>query len=145
MKAGILTLALLWAGAAFAGAPPPDATRAARHLDDLATLLDLTDAQKVQLQAILQEQHAKMKQSVEQARASGVKPDFEQMHALHEQLQQEMLQKLTPALSAAQLKKFQILHQLMHDMHDMHGMHGHSAHGGPAPGTPEGAAPPAQH
>ncbi len=139
MKASMLTLALLCAGAVFAQTPAPQAAHAARHMDDLATLLDLTEAQKAQVQAILQEQHAKMRQSFEQARASGVKPDVVQMQALHQQLQQETLQKLTLVLSAVQLKKFQILGQRMH------GMHGHFAHGGPGNGAAQGAAPPAQN
>jgi hypothetical protein len=103
-------------------------------MDDLATLLDLTDAQKVQVQAILEEQHAKMRQSFEQAKAAGTRPDFQQMKALHTQLQQETLQKLTPVLSAAQLKKFQILSRRMHP---------HFAHGGLAHGAAGQAAPPA--
>ena len=73
--------------------------------------------------------------SVEQAKASGTKPDWAQMQALHAQIQQETLQKLTPVLSASQLKKFQTL-QEMHD-----GMHGHFGHGGP----PEGSTPLSQN
>ena len=114
MKATVLTLALLCAGAAFAQTPPPNAAGAARHMDDLATLLDLSDAQKGQVQAILQEEHAKMKASFEQAKASGTHPDWQQMKALHQQVQQETLQKLSPVLSATQLKKFQIIQQQMH-------------------------------
>ena len=60
-------------------------------MDDLATLLDLTDAQRPQVQAILQEQHAKMKAAFEQAKASGTKPDFSQMKALHQQLEQQTI------------------------------------------------------
>jgi len=65
MKATVLTLALLCAGAAYAQPPTSPAAHgadAARHMDDLATLLDLTDAQKAQVQTVLEEQHAKMKQ-----------------------------------------------------------------------------------
>ncbi len=102
-------------------------------MDDLATLLDLTDAQKAQVQSILEEQHAKMKQSFEQAKASGTHPDWEQMKTLHEQMQQETLQKLAPVLSATQLKKFQIIQQYMMHAHMGH----HMGHG------PPGAAPPA--
>jgi len=126
MKATVMTIALLCAGAAYAQTSPPPASHAAevsRHMDDLATLLDLTDAQKAQVQTILQEQHAKMKESFEQARASGTKPDWQQMKALHEQMQQETLQKLAPVLSATQLKKFQVIQQAMN--HHM----GHMAHG----------------
>ncbi len=134
MKATLLTLALLGVGAAYAQAPsapsapsaaPAHAAESARHLDDLATLLDLTDAQKAQVQSILEEQHAKMKQSFEQAKASGTHPDWQQMKALHQQMQQETLQKLAPVLSASQLKKFEIIQQ-----HMMHGHMGpHSGHG----------------
>ena len=100
-------------------------------MDNLATLLDLTDAQKPQVQAILQAEHAKMKAQFEQSKASGTKPDFTQMKAFHQQLQADTLKQLTPVLSALQLKKFQVLSK-------MHGhMHGH--HGPP----PAGAMPPA--
>src|SRR6516164_11820842 len=117
MKATVMTIALLCAGAAFAQTSPPPAphaAEAARHMDDLATLLDLTDAQRAQVQSILQEQHAKMRQSFEQAKASGTKPDWQQMKALHEQMQQETVQKLAPVLSATQMKKFQVIQQEMH-------------------------------
>ena len=133
MKATVLTLALLCAGAAFAQAPPPDAAGVARHMDDLATLLDLSDAQKAQVQAILQEQHAKMKASFEEAKASGTHPDWQQMKALHQQVQQETLQKLTPVLSATQLKKFQIIAETMHE----HGMHQHPAGAAATPPAPQ--------
>ena len=132
MKATVLTLALLCAGAAFAQTPPPNAAGAARHMDDLATLLDLSDAQKGQVQAILQEEHAKMKASFEQAKASGTHPDWQQMKALHQQVQQETLQKLSPVLSATQLKKFQIIQQEMHAHMGRHMAHDE----GQAPAAP---------
>jgi len=44
-----------------------------------------------------------------EAEASGQKPTFEQMKAAHDQLRQDTLAKLTPVLSPAQLKKFQVL------------------------------------
>ena len=132
MKATVLALALLCAGAAFAQTPPAATPpMAAKHMDNLATLLDLTDAQKAQVQTILQEEHAKMKTAFEQAHASGAQPDWQQMKALHQQIQQETLQKLTPVLSASQLKKFQIISEAMHH----HGMH-HPPAGGAAATTP---------
>ena len=137
MKATVMTIALLLAGAAYAQtAPPPpapNAAEAARHMDDLATLLDLNDAQKAQVQSILQEQHAKMKASFEQARASGAKPDWQQMKAQHEQLQQETLQKLAPVLSAMQLKKFEIIQQSMHAHMGHHMAHGQAGATAAAP------------
>ena len=131
MRATVLALTALWAGALFAQAPPDHAA----HVDKLATLLDLTDAQKTQVQAVLQEEHAKIKAAHEQALASGTKPDLQQMQALHQQIQQETLQKLAPVLSEAQLKKFQTLQEMHGEM-----MH-HHGHGAP----PGGAAPPAQN
>jgi ribulose bisphosphate carboxylase small subunit len=134
MKASVLALALLCASPVFAQTSPQASSREATHMDNLATLLDLTDAQKAQVQTILQEEHAKMKAAFEQAKASGTKPDWTQMKALHQQIQQETLQKLTPVLSATQMKKFQIIQQAMH---------GHFHHGGPC-GPPASATPPAQ-
>ena len=136
MKATVMTIALLCAGAAFAQTSPPPAphaAEAARHMDDLATLLDLTDAQRAQVQSILQEQHAKMKASFEQAKASGTKPDWQQMKAQHEQLQQETLQKLAPVLSATQLKKFEIIQQAMHEHMGHHMAHAQAGAAAPAP------------
>jgi hypothetical protein len=134
MKATVFALTVLWAGALFAQAPAPP--EHAAHLEKLATLLDLSDAQKTQVQAVLQEEHAKIKAAHEQAKASGTKPDWQQMQALHQQIRQETLQKLTPVLSESQLKKFQTLQE-------MHGgmMHGHFGHGGP----PGASAPPSQN
>ena len=121
MKASFLALAVLWVGAAIAQAPAsPDGggpgpggggrhESPAQRLDNLATLLDLTDAQKTQVQAVLEAEHAKMKAAREQAQASGQKPTFEQMKATHEQVQQDTLTKLTPILTPAQLKKYQVL------------------------------------
>jgi Spy/CpxP family protein refolding chaperone len=120
MKASFLALAVLWVGAAIAQAPAsPDGgpgpggggrhESPAQRLDNLATLLDLTDAQKTQVQAVLEAEHAKMKAAREQAQASGQKPTFEQMKATHEQVQQDTITQLTPILTPAQLKKFQVL------------------------------------
>ena len=119
MKITLAAVAVLWMGAAIAQAPdspggggPGPGFRhesAAQRMDRLATLLDLTDAQKAQVQAILDEQHAKMKAARDAAQASGQKPTFEQMKAQHDQVQQDTLAKLTPVLTPAQLKKFQVL------------------------------------
>jgi len=135
MKASVFALALLCASPVFAqtSTPPAAAAREAQHMDNLATLLDLNATQKAQVQTILEAEHARMKAAFEQAKASGTKPDWEQMKTLHQQVQQETLQKLAPVLSATQLKKFQVLSQ-------MHG-HFHHGHGGPAPAA---STPPAQ-
>jgi cytochrome c556 len=140
MRATVLALALLVASAAFADNTPPAnaAANQAQMMADLTTLLDLTAAQQPQVQSILQAQHAAMqaqhaqvKQLFEQAKASGTKPDFSQIKALHEQLEQETIAKLTPVLNSSQLAKFQVLQK----MHHPHFRHGH----GPG-GTPPGDA-----
>jgi len=127
MRATVLALALVCAGAAFAQTPPAPANAAAhqaQRMNDLATLLDLTPTQKASVQAILEQEHAQMKQAFEQAKASGTKPDFTQMKALHQQIQADTIQKLTPVLNSAQMAKFQIV---------MKNMHPHFHHHGPAP------------
>ena len=132
MKAFVLALAGLWAGAVFAQTPAASGSEpGARHMDKLAILLDLTDAQKAQVQSVLVEEHAQMKRAFQEAKASGTKPNWEQMRTLHQQLRQDAITKLTPVLSATQLKKFQILTQ-----HRMHGRFGHD-------GPPGAAAAPA--
>jgi Spy/CpxP family protein refolding chaperone len=127
MRATVLALALVCAGAAFAQTPPAPANAAAhqaQRMNDLATLLDLTPTQKASVQAILEQEHAQMKQAFEQAKASGTKPDFTQMKALHQQIQADTIQKLTPVLNSAQMAKFQIV---------MKNMHPHFHHHGPQP------------
>jgi Spy/CpxP family protein refolding chaperone len=138
MKATVMALALACSGVAFAAdttttsAPPNAAAHEARHMADLATLLDLTDAQKAQVQSVLEAEHAKMKAAFEQAKSSGTKPDFASMKALHQQVEAETLQKLQPVLSALQLKKFQVLQQ---EHHHFHGHHGPPPSGAPAAGS----------
>ncbi len=134
MRTSVIALTLLLAGTAFAqtpAAPPTKQAHEAQMMDDLPVLLDLTDAQRPQVQAILEQQHAAMKTAFDQAKASGTKPDFSQMKATHEQMQAETLQKLTPVLSPTQLKKFQVLEKMEHE---------HFHRRGPPPGAP----PPAQ-
>ena len=119
MKITSVAVAVLWMGVAAAQAPeapggggPGPGFRhesPAERMDHLAILLDLTDEQKAQVQTILEEQHAKMKAQHEAAQASGQKPTFDQMKAAHDQLRQDTLTKLTPVLTPAQLKKFQVL------------------------------------
>ena len=130
MKASVVALAVLWAGVALA--QNPGGGGPASHMDNLAVLLDLTDTQKGQVQTILQGEHAQMKALFEQAQAAGGKPDFQAMHAAHQQIAQDTLTKLSTVLSPSQVKKFQAL-QHMH--------HGFGHRGGPG-GPPAPAAAP---
>ena len=106
MKISFFAVAVLWVGLALAQ-PPHESVE--QHMDHLATLLDLSADQKTQVQAVLEEEHAKMKAARDQAESSGTKPTFEQMKAAHEQMQADTLAKLKPILTADQLKKFQVL------------------------------------
>lgn len=126
MKASVVALAALWAGAALAGA---GGGSEASHMEKLAILLDLTDAQKPQVETILQGEHAQMKALIEQTKAAGAKPDFQALHAARQQINQDTLTKLSGVLSPIQLKKFQTLQQMHHGF----------GHRGPPPGAP--AAP----
>ena len=126
MKAAAVTLAVLWAGAVLAENTGPG--NRASHLEKLAILLDLTDAQKPQVATILQGEHAQMKALLEQTRAAGGKPDFQALHAARQQINQDTVTKLSGVLSPAQLKKYQTLQQ-------MHRGFGHR------PGGPGGAPP----
>jgi Spy/CpxP family protein refolding chaperone len=125
IKATVVALAALWAGAVLAGSDPGG--NQASHMEKLAILLDLTDAQKPQVGTILQGEHAQMKALMEQARAAGGKPDFEALHAARQQISQDTITKLSGVLSPVQLKKFQTLRQ----------MHAHGF--GHRPGGPGGA------
>lgn len=111
MKASLVALAALSAGAALAGA---GGGSEASHMEKLAILLDLTDAQKPQVQTILQGEHEQMKTLFEQARAAGGKPDIQALHAARQQINQDTLSKLSGVLSPVQLKKFQTLQQMHH-------------------------------
>ena len=111
MKASVVALAALWAGVALAGA---GGGNQASHMEKLAILLDLTDAQKPQVQTILQGAHAQMKTLFEQTKAAGGKPDFQALRAARQQINQDTVTKLSGVLSPLQLKKFQTLQQMHH-------------------------------
>jgi Spy/CpxP family protein refolding chaperone len=112
MKVTVVALAALGAGAVIA--QNPAAGNQTSHMEKLAILLDLTDAQKPQVQTVLQGEHAQMKALFEQAKAAGGKPDFQALHAARQQISQDTLTKLSGVLSPVQLKKFQTLQQMHH-------------------------------
>ena len=113
MNFSLLALAALWAGAALAE-NTGGASVAASRMENLAILLDLTDAQRPQVETILQGAHAQMRALFEQAKAAGGTPDLEALHAAREQIRQETVAKLAGVLSPTQLKKFQTLMQMQH-------------------------------
>jgi hypothetical protein len=126
---GVALLALA-AGAVLAQTPAANTTGRTSRMDKLATLLDLNDSQKTQVQTILQGEHTQMQQLRSQmkaqwqaARAAGTKPDFAQMRSSFQQLHQDTLTKLSTVLSATQLTKFKTLESMMR-------FHHHFGHGG---------------
>ncbi len=78
-------------------------------MDRMAVLLDLNETQKVQVQKILDEQHAKVKTAHDERHAAGTKPTREQREKFHEELKQDTTTKLQSVLSADQIKKFEVL------------------------------------
>jgi Spy/CpxP family protein refolding chaperone len=137
MRGRHFALALLCVvSAAIAQSPPHEPANGGggRQLERLTTLLDLTDAQKARVKTILEAEHAKMRAQFESAQASGTKPSFEQMRAAREQMRAETVQQLTPVLTPAQLKKFEVL------MEEHHGQ-GRGPHGPPPAGDAPSAAP----
>jgi Spy/CpxP family protein refolding chaperone len=84
------------------GPPGPD-------MDRMATLLDLNDSQKAEVQKIFNEQHEKMKAQFDQQRSAGTKPTREERARFHDEMKQEMNTKLQAVLSPEQMKKFEAL------------------------------------
>jgi Spy/CpxP family protein refolding chaperone len=137
-KVSALVLLLCIAGVSLAQSPPTDHPSGPPNpelrLEHLAVLLDLSDTQKVQVKAVFDAEHAKMKAQFEAARASGTRPSFEEMRAAREQRRAEVIQELTPILNAAQLKKFEVLLDEERGPWARHP--GHGPHGQPPGDTP---------
>jgi hypothetical protein len=62
-----------------------------------------------QVKTILDAQHAGMRARSRSERASGTTPSLEQMRSVREPMRTRTVQQLAPVLSAAQLKKFEVL------------------------------------
>jgi Spy/CpxP family protein refolding chaperone len=107
-----------------------------RRMERMAVLLDLTPAQRQQVQAILADEHAKMKTAMQQVRQA-----MKQARATHEAARKDTEQRLAGVLNPEQMKKLKVLMP----------EHAHGAfmmrHGGmawmrhPGPGADPGAGP----
>ncbi|MDE2447628.1 MAG: hypothetical protein KGO22_01565 [Gammaproteobacteria bacterium] len=111
-----------------------------RRMERLAVLLDLTPAQRQQVQAIFSDEHAKMTTAMQQ-----VQQAMRQARAAHEAVRKDAEQRLTAVLSPTQMKKLKVLmpeHRRQRFM--MRGM-GHEMgpgmDGGPMPPPPPGSGP----
>lgn len=133
----VLVAVLCAAGTAFAQAPPPAGTQAdwqarrqqwaqkwqqertrmeQRHMERLAVLLDLTPAQRQQVQAIFAAEHTRVRQAMKQAMAA------------RRAARTETETKLGQVLSPAQMKKLELLmpqrHRHFFRMRGPMGIHG---------------------
>lgn len=112
-----------------------------QRMERLSVLLDLTPAQRQQVQAILTDEHAKMETAMQQ-----VQQAMRQARTAHEAVRKDAEQRLASVLTPAQMKKLKLLmpeHGMMHGMM-MHGMMMHEmGHGMDmgAPPPPPGPGP----
>lgn len=135
----VLTVMLAVAGTALAQEPPAPAPPPQWHarmeqqrMERMAVLLDLTAAQRQKVQAILTDEHARMKPAMQQ-----VEKAMKQARATHEAVHKETLQRLSAVLTPAQMKKLKVLmpeHGMMHGMMMHHMEHGMRM--GPPPPPP---------
>ncbi|HVC31232.1 MAG TPA: hypothetical protein VND24_08595 [Steroidobacteraceae bacterium] len=110
------------------------------RMDRLALLLDLAPAQRQKVQAILSEEHTKMRAAMQE-----VAQAMKQARAAHQQVRKDTMQRLSSVLSPTQMKKFEAL---MPGPGMMHGMMMHRMmmrpmiKGGMGAGMPMGPPPP---
>ena len=102
IAAALLASAVALAGPHEGGHPGPD-------MDRMATLLDLNDSQKAEVQKIFNEQHEKLDAKHQELKAAGTKPTREEREKFHEEMKQEMTTKLQGVLTPEQMKKFDAL------------------------------------
>ncbi|HEY7639790.1 MAG TPA: hypothetical protein VH814_08705 [Steroidobacteraceae bacterium] len=105
-RVALIAAAMLASAVALAhpdhGPPGPD-------MDRMATLLDLNDSQKAEVQKIFEEQHEKLKAAHDQAQSAGSKPTREERAKFHDEMKQDLDSKLQAVLSPEQMKKFAAL------------------------------------
>jgi hypothetical protein len=132
MKSSLLAVvALCAAGIASAQPPnpptPPTAAQKAaweaKRMDRLAILLDLSAAQKSEVQMVLQQEQTKAQAQFAQFKASGTRPTPQQMKTFRQQIKTDTDSQLSGILSASQLQKFNLLHAGFggHRFHHRHG------------------------
>ena len=145
LRHSVIAVALLCAsGMALAQTPPPPPPQAGhggrtmmhrmeqRRMEQLTVLLDLTPAQQQKVQAILAQEHARMRKTMEQA--------MRQIRETHRAVRKDTVEKLTGVLSPQQMKKFEVLMPGRHMMMGPMMMHGMMMRGG-GMGPPPPSAP----
>ena len=120
-RVALIAAALLASAVALAGPheghPGPD-------MDRMATLLDLNDSQKAEVQKIFEEQHQKLDAKHQELKAAGTKPTREEREKFHEEMKQDMTTKLQGVLTPEQMKKFDALMDHPHGPHGQGWQHG---------------------
>jgi Spy/CpxP family protein refolding chaperone len=110
-----------------------------RQMERLTVLLDLTPAQRRQVETIFADERAKMRTAMEQVRQA-----MKQARAAHEAVRKDAQQRLAGVLSATQMRKLKLLMpdrgMMMHAMM-MHGMMMHGRGHGMGHGMKTGAPP----
>ena len=109
MKTRVALIAAAMLASAVALAGPHPGGHQGPDMDRMATLLDLNDSQKAEVQKILDEQHQKLDAKHQELQASGTKPTREEREKFHEEMKQEMTTKLQGVLTPEQMKKFDAL------------------------------------
>ena len=104
----LAAIALFAAGTVLAE-PPGPSHGGPQDMERLAILLDLDAGQKTAVKQVFDEQAKERKQLWEKAKESQTRPSREEMHAQHEKMRQETIEKLRPILSDTQMTKFQAL------------------------------------
>jgi Spy/CpxP family protein refolding chaperone len=117
MKSRVVLIAAALLASAVALAHPHEG-RQGHDMDRMAVLLDLNDAQKADVQKILDEQHQKLEAVHQQRRSADAKPTREERVKFHEELKQDTVTKLQAVLSPEQIKKFEALTE--HRAHRVH-------------------------
>ena len=109
MKTRVALIAAAMLASAVALAGPHPGGHQGPDMDRMATLLDLNDSQKAEVQKILNEQHQKLDAKHQELQASGTKPTREEREKFHEEMKQDMTTKLQGVLTPEQMKKFDAL------------------------------------
>ncbi len=108
MKRSIISmLAVLAMGVALAQAQQKIRGPSPQMVEEIATELQLDDTQKNELKRVFEQQRQKMEQMREERKASGERPDREEMKAHREKMHQELVTQVRTFLTAEQVEKFE--------------------------------------
>ena len=106
LRVALIAAAMLASAVALAH---PDHGPQGPDMDRMATLLDLNDSQKADVQKIFEEQHQKLQAAHDEQHSAGTKPTREERAKFHDEMKQEMTAKLQAVLTPDQMKKFDAL------------------------------------